>query len=65
MQASVTRTRMPGQSNTTRSGGKYLVANLWGVTSRGLLEKYRKRLAEYRHAGSVEGSEELLGDWHN
>ena len=43
-------------------GGKFLVVNTWGLTGRGLLEKYRKRLTEYRHAGGAEGSEEVLGE---
>lgn len=49
-------------TQSIKVGGKFLVTNHWGETGRGLLEKHRKRLAEYRHAGNLKGSEEVLGE---
>ncbi len=45
-----------------QAGGSYFISNGWGGMGRGLVEKHRQALKQYRHSGQAEDSEPVLGE---
>lgn len=49
------------QKITAGNGATYLIANGWGPTGRGLIERHRARLNDLRATGAADTSEAVLG----
>ncbi|WP_200348764.1 DUF6531 domain-containing protein [Halochromatium glycolicum] len=49
-------------SQSIVAGGAYVISNGWGNMGKGMVDRHRQRLREYRHAGLDERSEAVLGE---